>query len=229
MCRNIKTLFNFDPPVTDDEVRAASLQFVRKITGFNKPSKSNEASFLAAVDEVALARNDGPAEESRGRSYQGKSPRRGTLRNVIEFANRARFSRLLDFSLLKETPYAHSAFGTDSPLNLSSNLDRPHRVSTQDFAWSTVCRVSNAPANSGILQNSHWSTRLLLAMHTRRLDDRIRNLCAQITEATDGELEAILQDLLGAIHEKIERLRSLAASQFLGRKPAKERRTIPPA
>src|SRR6476661_7678091 len=53
MCRNIKTLFNFDPPVTDDEVRAASLQFVRKITGFNKPSKANEASFLAAVDEVA--------------------------------------------------------------------------------------------------------------------------------------------------------------------------------
>ena len=53
MCRNIKTLFNFDPPVTDEEVRAASLQFVRKITGFNKPSKANEASFLAAVDEVA--------------------------------------------------------------------------------------------------------------------------------------------------------------------------------
>ena len=53
MCRNIKTLFNFDPPVTDDEVRAASLQFVRKITGFNKPSKANEDSFLAAVAEVA--------------------------------------------------------------------------------------------------------------------------------------------------------------------------------
>ena len=53
MCRNIKTLFNFNPPVTDDEVRAASLQFVRKITGFNKPSKANEASFQAAVDEVA--------------------------------------------------------------------------------------------------------------------------------------------------------------------------------
>ena len=53
MCRNIKTLFNFDPPVTDQEVRAASLQFVRKITGFNKPSKANEAAFLAAVDEVA--------------------------------------------------------------------------------------------------------------------------------------------------------------------------------
>ena len=53
MCRNIKTLYNFDPPVTDEEVRAASLQFVRKITGFNKPSKANEESFFKAVDEVA--------------------------------------------------------------------------------------------------------------------------------------------------------------------------------
>jgi hypothetical protein len=53
MCRNIKILFNFDPPVTDDEIRAASLQFVRKISGFNKPSKANEGAFLAAVDEVA--------------------------------------------------------------------------------------------------------------------------------------------------------------------------------
>ena len=53
MCRNIKNLFNFDPPVTEEEVRAASLQFVRKITGFNKPSKANEAAFLAAIDQVA--------------------------------------------------------------------------------------------------------------------------------------------------------------------------------
>jgi hypothetical protein len=53
MCRNIKTLFNFDPPVTPEEIRAASLQFVRKISGFNKPSKANEASFLAAVDDIA--------------------------------------------------------------------------------------------------------------------------------------------------------------------------------
>jgi hypothetical protein len=53
MCRNIKTLFNFDPPVTTDEIRAASLQFVRKISGFNKPSKTNEPTFLAAVDEIA--------------------------------------------------------------------------------------------------------------------------------------------------------------------------------
>ncbi len=52
MCRNIKTLFNFDPPVTEEETRAAAQQYVRKITGFNKPSKANEALFLAAVDDV---------------------------------------------------------------------------------------------------------------------------------------------------------------------------------
>jgi hypothetical protein len=54
MCRNIKMLFNFDPPVTDEEVRAASLQFVRKISGFTKPSKANEEAFLAAVDEITI-------------------------------------------------------------------------------------------------------------------------------------------------------------------------------
>lgn len=53
MCRNIRTLFNFDPPVTDDEIRAASLQFVRKISGFTKPSQANQAPFERAVDEVA--------------------------------------------------------------------------------------------------------------------------------------------------------------------------------
>ena len=53
MCRNIKPLFNFDPPVTPEEVRAASLQFVRKISGFSKPSKANEGPFLAAVEEIA--------------------------------------------------------------------------------------------------------------------------------------------------------------------------------
>jgi hypothetical protein len=53
MCRNIRILFNFDPPVSEEEIRAASLQFVRKISGFNKPSKANESAFLAAVDEVA--------------------------------------------------------------------------------------------------------------------------------------------------------------------------------
>jgi len=53
MCRNIRTLFNFDPPATDAEIRDASLQFVRKISGFSQPSKANERSFLAAVDEIA--------------------------------------------------------------------------------------------------------------------------------------------------------------------------------
>jgi len=55
MCRNIKPLFNFEPPVTDDEIRAASLQFVRKITGFNKPSQANESAFNAALDEISAA------------------------------------------------------------------------------------------------------------------------------------------------------------------------------
>ena len=58
MCRNIRTLFNFEPPVTDEEIRAASLQFVRKVSGFNKPSKVNEAAFLAAIDQIAaISRN----------------------------------------------------------------------------------------------------------------------------------------------------------------------------
>ena len=55
MCRNIKSLYNFEPPATGEEIRAAALQFVRKVSGFNKPSKANEAAFLAAVDEIAAA------------------------------------------------------------------------------------------------------------------------------------------------------------------------------
>ena len=55
MCRNIKPLFNFDPPVTDDEIRAASLQFVRKVSGFTKPSKANEDTFNRAIEEVSAA------------------------------------------------------------------------------------------------------------------------------------------------------------------------------
>lgn len=55
MCRNIKTLYNFEPPVTEEEIRAASLQFVRKLSGFNKPSRANETPFLLAVDEISAA------------------------------------------------------------------------------------------------------------------------------------------------------------------------------
>ena len=55
MCRNIKTLHNFKPPATEEEIRASAIQFVRKLSGFNKPSKANEAAFLAAVDEIAAA------------------------------------------------------------------------------------------------------------------------------------------------------------------------------
>ena len=70
MCRNIKTLFNFEPPATDDEIRAASLQFVRKLSGFNQPSKINEALFQRSIDEVAaVARQliDGLVTMSPGR------------------------------------------------------------------------------------------------------------------------------------------------------------------
>jgi hypothetical protein len=55
MCRNIKPLFNFEPPANDDEIRAAALQFVRKVSGFNTPSKANEAAFMAAIDQIAAA------------------------------------------------------------------------------------------------------------------------------------------------------------------------------
>lgn len=58
MCRNIRTLFNFDPPVTDNEIHAASLQYVRKITGYNKPSKMNEEAFNSAVNEIAMVTRD---------------------------------------------------------------------------------------------------------------------------------------------------------------------------
>jgi hypothetical protein len=58
MCRNIKTLFNFEPPVTDEEIRAAALQFVRKVSGFSKPSKANEDAFQRAVDEVSRISGD---------------------------------------------------------------------------------------------------------------------------------------------------------------------------
>ena len=86
MCRNIKMLFNFDPPVTDDEVRAASLQYVRKISGFNKPSKSNEAAFNAAIDEVAatsmrLLRSLETAAPARNREEEAaKAKARGLAR-----------------------------------------------------------------------------------------------------------------------------------------------------
>ncbi len=57
MCRSIKTLYNFEPPVTEEEIRAAALQFVRKVTGFNKPSRVNEAAFFAAIEQIAAVSN----------------------------------------------------------------------------------------------------------------------------------------------------------------------------
>jgi hypothetical protein len=91
MCRNIKTLFNFDPPVTEDEVHAASLQFVRKITGFSKPSKANEEAFCGRDSRnsrhlqsaAALPGNHRTAQEPRRGSRQSQSPFRGKIWHVI--------------------------------------------------------------------------------------------------------------------------------------------------
>jgi len=89
MCRNIRILFNFEPPVTEEEIRAASLQFVRKVSGFNKPSKTNEAAFNAAVDAIA--------DESRNllSSLQTSAPPRNRQEEAAKAHARAlvRFSR----------------------------------------------------------------------------------------------------------------------------------------
>ena len=88
MCRNIRVLFNFAPPVTEDEIRAASLQFVRKVTGFNKPSKANEAAFLAAVEGIAAISS----------SLLGSLQTNAPPRNREEMAARARERSAYRFS-----------------------------------------------------------------------------------------------------------------------------------
>lgn len=87
MCRNIRNLFNFDPPVTPEEVRDASLQFVRKISGFHHPSKANEASFNAAVDEIsaASARLLASLETSAAPKNRAKEERKAKARAAARF------------------------------------------------------------------------------------------------------------------------------------------------
>jgi len=89
MCRNIKILFNFEPPVTEEEIRAASLQFVRKVSGFNKPSKANEGAFHAAVDEIAAVSG------RLLRSLETSAPPRNRVEEAAKAHARAtlRFSR----------------------------------------------------------------------------------------------------------------------------------------
>lgn len=88
MCRNIKTLFNFAPPVTEDEIRAASLQFVRKVSGFNKPSKANEAAFLAAVEGIAAISGQllGALETSAPPRYREVEAAKARARAARRFA-----------------------------------------------------------------------------------------------------------------------------------------------
>src|SRR2546421_2108607 len=112
MCRNIKTLFNFDPPVTDEEIHAASLQFVRKVSGFNKPSKANEAAFLSAVDEgAAVARKLLPSPETsappRNREEEGAKARAPAAPKVVPHRS-SRFSSPLGI---------HPPLGTAAPRN----------------------------------------------------------------------------------------------------------------
>jgi hypothetical protein len=89
MCRNIKILFNFEPPVTEEEIRAAALQFVRKVSGFNKPSTANEAVFLAAVEEIAVV------SRKLLRSLETNAPPRNRAEEVAKARARAveRFAR----------------------------------------------------------------------------------------------------------------------------------------
>ena len=91
MCRNIKTLFNFEPPVSPDEIHAASLQFVRKISGFTKPSKTNEAAFLAAVEEVAdvSARLLRSLETSASPKTREEEAAKAIARGAARFGSRA--------------------------------------------------------------------------------------------------------------------------------------------
>lgn len=91
MCRNIKPLFNFDPPVTEEEIRAASLQFVRKISGFVKPSKANETAFSAAVNEVAAvsARLLQALETNAPKRSREEEAAKGRARNAMRFGTSA--------------------------------------------------------------------------------------------------------------------------------------------
>ena len=90
MCRNIKMLFNFDPPVTDEEIRAASLQFVRKISGFNKPSKANEAAFQKAIDSVAAISAEllGSLETNAPARSREEEAAKARTRNAERFGGR---------------------------------------------------------------------------------------------------------------------------------------------
>jgi len=99
MCRNIKLLFNFEPPVTEDEVRAAALQFVRKVSGFNKPSLANEASFNAAVEEVTAA----------SRRLLGALTTHAPPRDRAEVAAKARARAAVRYRSLRPLPEAGGA------------------------------------------------------------------------------------------------------------------------
>ena len=111
MCRNIRTLHNFEPPASEEEIRASALQYVRKVSGSTKPSKANEEAFKRALDEVTasrdaarLARDERAAEGPRGRGRKAPRARREALRGRLSRAPR-RWIRVLEFSPLIAGPF----------------------------------------------------------------------------------------------------------------------------
>jgi hypothetical protein len=134
MCRNIRTLANFDPPATDDEIRASALQFVRKLSGSTKPSRANEAAFNQAVDDVTCGRRtsralvDDPrgAAQPRGRSPQGARTRARALRRSPVTTARLRASR------------PHQILQALALLWISTTLGFFSSLSENDESWETV-------------------------------------------------------------------------------------------
>lgn len=90
MCRNIRTLYNFEPPVTEDEIQAAALQYVRKISGFTRPSKANEAAFLAAVDRITAVSREllSSLETNAAPKDRAEEAARARIRSAHRFASR---------------------------------------------------------------------------------------------------------------------------------------------
>jgi hypothetical protein len=154
MCRSIKTLFNFDPPVTDDEIRAASLQFVRKLSGFNTPSKANEAAFGAAIDEIAsvsrrllhsMATNAPPGTATRRRPRRVPAPSYGSPADT-----RARF-REEPCSSEKPEPDGRSAA---MPMTRDYAATEPTRA--ESMRWRER-RWSNSAARGAVIAG--WPSR----------------------------------------------------------------------
>ena len=171
MCRNIKMLFNFDPPVTDEEIRAASLQFVRKVSGFNKPSKSNEAAFQAAVDEIAavsarllssLETNAPPRsrEEEAARAKARNAARFGVANDVLA-AGEGIETMLSLRCVLPTLPMAAALSANHlAAMLLPLTLRRLYIARDADAAGDAAVTALTGRANAAGIEAIAWSPRL---------------------------------------------------------------------